>query len=241
MTGGIALSAVLPTFNEQRNIVPLLERLDASVAAIAHEIVVVDDDSPDGTAAIAEAYAATHPAVRVVKRVGVRGLRTAIQEGIDRSTGAAVVWMDCDLSMPPEDVPRLYAALADADVAVGSRYVPGGADARTDVPTHRAASRVLNRVAQLLLGTEVTDYTSGFVCARRRVLDELRLAGDYGEYCIDLLHRARRRGFRIVEVPYRNTPRVAGESKTASSPLGLVIRGWPYVVAMVRLRRQWGR
>jgi dolichol-phosphate mannosyltransferase len=149
--------------------------------------------------------------------------------------------MDCDLSMPPETLPALHAALRDHDIAVGSRYVPGGADARDDVPLHRLASRFLNGFLQLMLGSEVTDYTTGFVCARRAVLEQIRLTGHHGEYCIDLLHRARKRGFRIVELPYRNTPRAHGESKTASGALGLLRTGWKYVVTSFRLRLELGR
>ena len=195
MSRPIELSAVLPTYNEGENVLPLLDRLERSLAPLAYEIIVVDDD---------------------LRRVGRRGLRSAIQEGIDTSAGATVVWMDCDLSMPPEVVPALHRALAAADVAIGSRYAPGGRDARRDVPLHRLLSRALNGFVRAFLGAEITDYTTGFVCASRRVLDDVRLAGDYGEYCIDFLHRARKRGFRIVEVPYRNAPRARGTSKTAT-------------------------
>lgn len=230
------LSVVLPTYNERDNVVPLVERIRASLASVPHEILVVDDDSPDGTADAVESRFRDVPEVRVVRRAAAeRGLRSAIQEGLDRSTGDAVVWMDCDLSMPPEKIPELHAALASSDVAVGSRYVPGGEDARSDVPLHRACSRLLNGFAQLVLGSAVLDYTSGFVCARRRVVQEIRLAGDYGEYCIDFLYRAHALGFHIVEVPYTNAARASGESKTASSAVDLVRRGVPYAVAIVRL------
>jgi dolichol-phosphate mannosyltransferase len=237
---GIALSVVLPTLNERENIIPLLERIEASLADIGHEIIVVDDASPDGTAAVVATYAATHPAVRVHRR-DRRGLTSAIQDGIDRTQGAAVAWMDCDLSMPPETLPKLYAALDAADVAIGSRYAPGGEDARADVPLHRALSRVLNAVLRLLLGARVSDYTTGFVCARRHVLDAVRLSGDYGEYCIDFLHRAGRTRFRIAEVPYRNTPRARGSSKTATSALGLLVRGTTYLTTSARLLWRYGR
>ena len=238
---GVELSAVLPTFNESENIIPLIERIEASLAGVPHEVIVVDDDSPDGTSAVVARFAERHPAVKVHRRIGKKGLTTAIQDGIDLATGDAVLWMDCDLSMPPEAIPALYAALAHADVAIGSRYVPGGADARDDVPLHRLFSKLLNGYLKLLLGSEVTDYTTGFVCARRRVLDDIRLRGDHGEYCIDFLHRARKRGFAIVELPYRNTPRVHGESKTATSALGLLTTGWKYVTASLRLRLELGR
>jgi dolichol-phosphate mannosyltransferase len=237
----VELSVVLPTYNERDNILPLIERLDAALASVGHEILVVDDDSPDGTAARVETYAAGHPTVRVIRRVGVRGLVTAIQEGIAQSRGDAVAWMDADLSMPPELVAALYAALPRADVALGSRYVAGGSDGRDNVPVHRLFSGMLNAALRLLLGTGVTDYTSGFLCVKRSVLREIPLTGDYGEYCIEFLHRARRRGFRIVELPYRNAPRVHGESKTAAGVGGLLRRGWRYVWLALRMRAVVGR
>lgn len=233
---GPQVAVILPTFDERENIVPLLERLARSLPPLTYEILVVDDDSPDGTAAAAEAWAAAHPGVRVIRRTTERGLRSAIQAGIDAAGADAICWMDCDLSMPPEHVPALVGALADADVATGSRYVPGGTDARADVPLHRLASRVLNLGLRALLGGGVTDYTTGFVCARRRVFEAIRLEGEYGEYCVAFLYRARRRGFRVVELGYRNTPRAAGRSKTAVSAGGLLARGWPYLATALRLR-----
>jgi dolichol-phosphate mannosyltransferase len=144
--------------------------------------------------------------------------------------------MDCDLSMPPEDLPRLAGALADgADVAVGSRYVPGGGDVGHSW-VGRAFSWAINMAATVLLNRTIRDYTSGFILARRQVFDNIHLRGDYGEYCIDLLYRVPQAGFRMVEIPYQFVPRETGESKTASNPLGYIIRGWNYVVTIVRLR-----
>jgi len=237
----IALSVVLPTLNERENIIPLIERLERSLENLGHEIIVVDDDSPDGTAAVVAAYAAAHPGVQLLHRRGTRGLTSAIQNGIDRAQGAAVAWMDCDLSMSPETLPALYAGLRVADVAIGSRYAPGGEDARVNVPLHRMASSVLNGLLRLVLGAQISDYTTGFVCARRPVLTRLRLDGDYGEYCIDFLHRARRHGFTITEIPYRNEPRIHGESKTATSALGFLRRSVRYFVTGARLRWRYGR
>ena len=178
----------------------------------------------------------TDPRVRLIRRTQERGLTSAIATGIARAQGAWVGWMDCDLSMPPEDLPRLAAALADgADVAVGSRYVPGGADVGHSW-VGQAFSRTINLAASLLLDWRIKDYTSGFILARLPVFDHIRLRGDYGEYCIDMLYRAARAGWHVVEVPYRCVPRETGESKTATNPLGYVTRGWNYVVTIVRLR-----
>ena len=112
--------------------------------------------------------------------------------------------MDCDLSMPPEDIPHLVRAIAEggADVAVGSRWIPGGADVAHGVMA-RTLSRIINGLAMALVGGEVHDYTSGFIAGRAAVFRTIRLRGDYGEYCIDLLGRAVRAGYTVREVPYR--------------------------------------
>jgi len=230
------ITVVLPTFNERENIAPLIERGLAALAAYDAEMLVVDDDSPDGTWQAVAALAERNPRVRLIRRIGERGLTSAIAAGIAAARGAWVGWMDCDLSMPPEDLPRLAAALADgADLAAGSRYLPGGRDAGHSW-VGRAFSRTINLWAWLLLDRRITDYTSGFILARRPVFDQIDLRGDYGEYCIDLLYRAVRAGLRVVEVPYVCMPRETGESKTATNPLGYVTRGWKYVVTIVRLR-----
>ncbi|MFQ5577879.1 MAG: polyprenol monophosphomannose synthase [Anaerolineae bacterium] len=230
------ISIVLPTFNESDNIIPLVERTLAALADYAMEVVVVDDDSPDGTWRLVADKAARDSRVRLIRRTTERGLTSAIWRGIVEARGEWVGWMDCDLSMPPEAWPRLADALRDgADIAVGSRYVPGGADVAHS-PTGRAFSRVINLAAGLLLDWRIKDYTSGFILARRAVFQAITLRGDYGEYCIDLLYRAVKGGFRVEEVPYICVPREAGESKTAANAWGYVTRGVNYVKTLAHLR-----
>jgi hypothetical protein len=106
-----------------------------------------------------------------------------------------------------------------ADLAVGSRYVRGGSDVGHAL-VGRLFSRTINLLASLLLGWQIKDYTSGFLAVRRPVFDQIELRGDYGEYCIDLLTRARRLGFSVREVPYHCMPRLIGESKTATASRG---------------------
>ena len=230
------ISVILPTYNERENIVPLIRRVLQALSHYQVEIIVVDDDSPDGTWQEVAALAENDPRVCLIHRTQERGLTTAIATGIAQARGKWVAWMDCDLSMPPEDLPRLAQALqSGADMAVGSRYLPGGGD----VGHSRMAlafSRIINWTASLLLDRRLTDYTSGFIMARREVFERIALRGDYGEYCIDLLYRALRTGFRVVEVPYVCVPRRAGESKTATSLSGFFRRGWKYVVTVLRLR-----
>lgn len=230
-----ALTVVLPTYNERDNIGPLIE---AILRALDPEpqIIVVDDDSPDGTWQVVQDMKETHPTVELLRRVDERGLTTAITAGIDRARGEAVAWMDCDFSMPPELLPDLRAALEEGyDLAVGSRYVRGGRDVGHSL-VGRLFSRTINLFASLLLDFSIKDYTSGYIVARREVFYTIDLRGDYGEYCIDLLYRARRKGFRIKEIPYDCVPRRAGESKTATELSGYFRRGWKYVVTVLRLR-----
>lgn len=236
---------VLPTFNERENIGALIEGVLES-AITPHLVLVVDDNSPDGTGDAVRAAearwntAGSPPRVLLYQRRGEKGLTSAIQRGIDLAVhtfGADIVtWMDCDLSMPPQDIPKLVRAIqAGADVAVGSRWVAGGADAAHDW-TARTLSRVINGYAVLLLGPAVHDYTSGFVAGRAQVFRALRLRGDYGEYCIDLLGRANQAGFAISEVPYVCVPRAAGESKTGAHLWDYLVKGRKYVTTVWNLR-----
>jgi dolichol-phosphate mannosyltransferase len=228
-----AVSVVLPTFNERENVARAVEAVEREVEPA--EILVVDDDSPDRTWELVEALAAEKPRLRLIRRMRERGLTGAIQCGVDGSTADVVVWMDSDLSMPAATIPRLLQAIEQgADVAIGSRYAPGGADARGN-PRSRAFSALINRSARLVLRGPVRDYTTGFVAARRPVLEMIRLRGDYGEYCIDFLTRAGRAGFRIVEIGYVCKDREFGESKTASTFVGFIRCGRKYVTTILRL------
>jgi dolichol-phosphate mannosyltransferase len=236
------VSVVLPTYNEALNITPLIQAI-LEHATHPTEILVVDDDSPDGTWRAVEEYARADPRVQVLRRIGRRGLTSAIQEGIDSTRGDVVVWMDCDFSMPPAMIPALVdAVLAEGyDVAVGSRFVPGGSgkEGLEDSPDSwmgAALSSALNGMLRLWLGGSFRDYTSGFIACRRVVLREIRLQGDYGEYFIDLIYRARRRGYTIVERPYRCMPRQFGESKTGANLWQYGRRGIKYLWTAIRLR-----
>jgi len=238
---------VLPTFNERENIAALIEGILTNTIA-PHMVLVVDDNSPDGTAEVVRALAARYNSadslrVALYVRTGQKGLTSAIQCGIDfalETFGADIVtWMDCDLSMPPADVARLVRAILQerADVAVGSRWIEGGADVAHGWMA-RTLSRIINGFAVLMLGDAVHDYTSGFIAARAAVLRTVRLRGDYGEYCIDLLARAVRSGFVVREVPYICVPRTAGESKTGANLWDYLVKGRKYVATIWNLSQE---
>jgi dolichol-phosphate mannosyltransferase len=235
---------VLPTYNERDNIGPLIEGVLLH-ARTPHMVLVVDDNSPDGTWEVVKKLgdrynkAGQHRVV-LYRRIGPKGLTSAIQRGIDMAIytfGASIVtWMDCDLSMPPEDVSRLVACIQGdgADIAVGSRWIAGGAD-EAHSQMARTLSLIINGFAMLRLGSQVHDYTSGFIAARASVLRGIRLRGEYGEYCIDLLGRAIGSGFIVREVPYRCVPRNAGESKTGANLWDYLVKGRRYVSAIERI------
>ena len=230
------ISIVLPTFNERDNIGPLIDRTVKALEGFEFEVVVVDDNSPDGTWQLVAQKSERDPRIRLIHRTDESGLTSAIWRGIREAQGAWVGWMDCDLSMPPEDWPKLAQALRQgADIAVGSRYVPGGADVAHSW-TGRLLSRVINVTSGLLLDWGVKDYTSGFILARKTLFEQIDLRGDYGEYCIDLLYRASKAGFVIREVPYICVPRESGESKTATNVWGYLNRGRNYVKTVWQLR-----
>ncbi|MCX6044096.1 MAG: polyprenol monophosphomannose synthase [Chloroflexi bacterium] len=242
---------VLPTYNERSNIGPLIEGVLAS-AITPHLVLVVDDNSPDGTWQVVEEVAARYNhavnhyddtvKVALIRRTNEKGLTSAIQRGIDEAIytyhAGIITWMDCDLSMPPQDIPKLVGAIIEqgADLAVGSRWIPGGADVAHGLMA-RTLSWIINHFAMLLLGGGVHDYTSGFIAGRAQVFQQIRLQGDYGEYCIDLLGRAIHKGYRVQEVPYICVPRTAGESKTGANLWDYLAKGRKYVATIWQLFR----
>jgi len=225
-----SVSVILPTYNESMNIREIVRRLNASVENL-EEILVMDDNSPDRTGEIASKL----PKVRVVIRKNQKGVGYAINEGIRRAKGDIIVWMDADLSMPPEDVPRLVSALKDNDVAVGSRYAKGGKDKRKLLRV--VTSRMINIFANVVLNFKVLDYDSGFVAARRQVFDKVGFdPRGHGEYCIEFLYNCTRKGFRVKDVPYVFIERKLGESKTTEFLYSISKYGMMYVLRVLKIR-----
>lgn len=208
---------IVPTYNERENI----ERLIDAVLAIdtAVELLVVDDNSPDGTGEIVERLASTRPErLSVVHRPTKAGIGPAYLAGfaysLDRDY-SIIVTMDADLSHDPAHLPRLLDTLYDADVALGSRYVAGGGT--VGWPLHRRLiSRLGGIYARFVLGVHVNDLTSGFKAYRREVVEQLLRTGlrsdGYG-FQIETVYRALQAWYRVVEVPIIFHDRTAGRSK----------------------------
>lgn len=239
------VSVILPTYNEAGNIVALIEAIDRAIT-LSHEIIVVDDNSPDGTSRLVQQMidSGRISGLRLETRTKDRGLTKSLWRGIELSRGDTIVWMDCDFSMPPAKIPELLAKIREGfDIAVGSRFVQGGSAKQGTLSASNESflatvlSRGLNLVLRLALTPRFRDYTSGFIAVRREVFRSVRLTGDYGEYFMDLIMRAIWLHFSFIEIPYINAVRRSGESKTAPNLRTLFRRGLKYLAMILRL---WG-
>ncbi|HTZ19579.1 MAG TPA: polyprenol monophosphomannose synthase [Opitutaceae bacterium] len=214
---------IVPTYNERENLAELVEKLLA--LAVPVDLLIVDDNSPDGTGQLADELAARHPAVQVLHRAEKNGLGRAYCAGFAWALARDyefILEMDGDFSHPPEDVPRLIEAARQADLALGSRYRPGGRV--IDWPMHRLLlSKAAACYVRLITGLPVTDPTGGFKCFRRSAIESLDLGAVYSSgygFQIELTHKIWRQGRRIVEVPIVFTERRHNRSKMSA---GIVV------------------
>ncbi|WP_432073897.1 polyprenol monophosphomannose synthase [Streptomyces wuyuanensis] len=207
---------IIPTYNEAENIEPIVSRVRAAVPEA--DILVADDNSPDGTGKIADELSAEDDQVHVLHRQGKEGLGAAylagFRWGIDNGYGV-LVEMDADGSHQPEELPRLLTALKGADLVLGSRWVPGGRVVNWP-KSREILSRGGSTYSRLLLGVPIRDVTGGFRAFRKETLEGLGLDDVASQgYCfqVDLARRAVEAGFHVVEVPITFVERELGDSK----------------------------
>jgi dolichol-phosphate mannosyltransferase len=236
------VAVIMPTYNEADNIESMAARVRAAVPTA--DLLVVDDNSPDGTGDLADKLAAEDSHVQVMHRAGKAGLGAAYIAGFRWALGqgyGAVVEMDADGSHRPEELPALLAALdAGADLAIGSRYVPGGTVVNW-AKSREWLSRGANTYARLMLGIAVKDATAGYRAYRATTLERIGLDGiESRGYCfqIDLALRTILAGLTVVEVPITFVERVHGSSKMSRS---VVIEAWWRVAVWGVTRRRPGR
>jgi dolichol-phosphate mannosyltransferase len=228
------ISVVLPTYNERDGIAELVAEIlgVTRAAGLEPEVLVVDDDSPDGTAAHVREVFRADPAVRVHVRRGERGLASAIHRGIREARGDVVAVMDSDGNHDPALLPLMARCAQDFDVVVGSRYVLGGG-----MLTSRFrywGSYAFNILIRTILGLRIHDNLSGYLVFRPdrlRGLDADAVFHGYGDYAIRLLHHVVRHGGRVLEIPTVYRFRKGGESKTR-----FFAYFWTYLGSVLRLR-----
>lgn len=231
---------ILPTYNEADN----LKRIVAAVRSRLsgpHRVLIVDDNSPDGTGRIADRLAAAHEDVEVLHRARKEGLGPAYIAGFHkalREGAGLIVEMDADFSHDPDHLPELLEAAGDADLVIGSRYVRGGGVADWG-PLRRLISRGGSAYARTVLGVGVRDLTGGFKVIRREVLEAIGLdtinSRGYA-FQVETTYRALRAGFEVVEVPITFTDRRAGSSKMSRA----IVAEAAWRVPLMRLRRTRG-
>lgn len=226
------VSVILPTYNESGNIVSLVHAILANIPSeYEAEILVVDDNSPDGTYQLVMDQLGNHPSVVPILRTTDRGFAKSIRAGIEGATGDQLIIMDTDFTHDPKEIPKLLHVAQVYDIASGSRFCPGGAMQST---RHYIASRIFNEWVRLLLRTQIQDNLGGFFTISARKLRKLPfdlIFFGYGEYFFRLLHFAEREGFSIVEIPAIYASRKSGVSK--SKFLKMI---FSYSYAMIKLK-----
>ncbi len=209
------VSVVLPTYNEADNIVGLVKMIVANIPdEWQHEIIVVDDNSPDGTLEVVQRAFGEDSKVIPILRVTDRGLAKSIRAGLERAQGDHLVIMDTDFTHDPAEIPKMLHLGRVANIVVGSRFCAGGA--MEDVP-HYLFSLFYNWFIRVVLRTQIQDNLSGFLLIDRDSLLQLpfdRIFFGYGDYCFRLLHYAQKRNLSLLEIPVKYRTRQKGQSKS---------------------------
>ena len=212
----LQLAVILPTFNERKNIAPMVERLDAALKGLSWEAIFVDDNSPDGTAEEARRIGRTDPRIRVIERIGRRGLASAAIEGMCATAAPIVAVMDADHQHDPALLPGMYEAVSspDYDVAYASRFAEGASTEAWGRPDRVKASGLANRIARRVTGVQLSDPMSGFFMLRAETLraDAHRLSGVGFKILLDILATVDA-PLRVKEFPLNFAARAEGESK----------------------------
>ena len=212
----LQLAVILPTYNERKNIAPMVERLDAALKGLAWEAIFVDDNSPDGTAEEARRIGRDDPRVRVIERIGRRGLASAAIEGMCATAAPVVAVMDADHQHDPALLPGMYEAVngGDFDVAYASRFAEGASTEAWGRPDRVKASGLANRIARRVTGVQLSDPMSGFFMLRAETLraDAHRLSGVGFKILLDILATVDA-PLRVKEFPMNFAARAEGESK----------------------------
>lgn len=244
-----SFTVILPTYNEKDNAPKLVSEILALPSENDIQVLVVDDDSPDGTASILEQLYGSHERVKVLNRKGQpRGLVNSLNDGIRSSRTEYVIWMDADLQMPSIRILDFIDKVRTLNptAVIGSRFIPGGMDVRDSgsgnrlSSFHKHLSLFLNLIVPRLLFLPFTDITSGFIAIRKSFFDGYVLRGHHGEYFIELLCVLK--DYPCVEIPYELRPRERGVSKTTKGNLlGIIVSGWLYLRVSVKLILSSGR
>ncbi len=227
------ISLILPTYNESECILKMIEEAKIGLKKYNFEIIVVDDNSPDQTWKIVKDL--NDPNIKVIRRISVSGLASALVRGISESSGDILIWLDCDMISGPKSFDSMIQKTKDYDLILASRYVTGSLDLRPNMRI--ITSRWMNSFAKLILGYGIKDYDSGFIVCRRSVLDNvIIIPRGYGQYCIELVYQCCKYGLKVIEMPYTLDDRDAGVSKSSTTTLTFLKLGLQYGLAIFKIK-----
>lgn len=228
------ISIILPTYNERENIITLIKEIKNNMSKLRldYEIIVVDDNSPDGTGEVVKQLTEKNKEIKCKIRYNKKGLSSAIKEGIEEASGELIVIMDTDLSHPPSTILELFENINDNDIVIASRYIKNGT---MDASWSRYfGSMILNKAIDVILNLNVKDSTGGFLIFKKKILENLdtnKIFRGYGEFCFRLLYLLKRNNKRIKEIPFKYAARPYGKSKT-----NFLKTGFGYLYEAFKLR-----
>lgn len=211
------VSIILPTYNEKENLLRLIHEIDNSLKGkdFVYELVIVDDNSPDGTWKLAQNLQKKRRDINLIMRKNERGLASAIRRGVEEATYDSVIIMDTDLSHDANILPNMLEKSEGYDIVIASRFVESG---KMVAPWYRIkGSYLMNLAIQVLLNSKIKDNTGGFLLLNRKsiyALDFDSIFYGYGDYCIRLLYYAKKKGLKVCEIGYTHHYRTKGKSKT---------------------------
>ena len=222
------VSIILSTYNEALVIEDTINKIFKYLNNV--EIILVDDNSPDGT--FEKAKKINNPNLKVFLRKS-RGLASAFLLGLINSSSEVVGWLDSNMGVLAERLPEMLGQLEKNDIVILSRYVDGGTDLRSKQRV--LSSQLINFFCRLILSNKIKDYTSGIFLMKREVLlTAVPIGNGHGEFFIEFIYKAHKAGNKIVELPYVHPPDIEGMSKTASSILRLCYLGFKYFIRVVQ-------
>ena len=214
-------TVILPTLNEKGHIVELVREIQTvfSSANEEYEIIVVDDTSEDGTIDLIKKIENDHNNLKLFVRENLkRNLAKSINQGIEKSKHENIIWMDADFQHPPDHIKLFYEYQKKYDVVIFSRFLKDSVryfdkdSSKKEVNENQ--SIFFNKLCKFFLYKDITDYTSGFICVKKKVLKNYTLNGNYGEYFIGLITHFKKNNYSVIEIPFKEGERYSGHSKT---------------------------
>ena len=234
-------SVILPTLNEVGHINSLIKDISNNFDKfnIEYEIIIVDDNSVDGT--VEEILKIDDPRIIIHKRIGKKkSLVESLNEGINISKNENIIWMDADFSHPPNYIEKFIKIKNEKniDVIVCSRFLKESTRYYNAQNKKKAGidflSNFLNKVCKIFLFRDFTDYTSGYICIKKKIIENIKLKGYYGDYFITLITKCKLANYNILEIPFEEKDRASGNSKTTGNKINLVIKCLFYFIALIK-------